>query len=58
MFWLCWVFAAAGLYSSCGERGLLSSCAAWASHGRARAQELCCAGLVVPWHVGSSQIRD
>ena len=32
-FWLCWVFAAPfGLFSSCGNQGLLSSCGAWSSH--------------------------
>ena len=25
-FWLCWVFVAAQVFSSCGERGLLCSC--------------------------------
>ena len=31
-FWLCWVFLAAqGLFSSCGEQGLLSSCCVRAS---------------------------
>ena len=25
-FWLCWVFVAAQVFSSCGKRGLLSSC--------------------------------
>ena len=32
-FWLCWVFIAlCGLFSSCGEQGLLFSCNAQASH--------------------------
>ena len=30
-FWLRWVFLAAHRHSSCGERGLLSSCSVWAS---------------------------
>ena len=30
--WLCWVFIAAPVFSRCGERGLLCSCSAWASH--------------------------
>ena len=34
IFRLCWVFVAAwaGPFSSCSERGLLSSCSAWDSH--------------------------
>ena len=32
LFWLCWVFFASWLFSSCGESGLLSSCSVWASH--------------------------
>ena len=31
-FWLCWVFIALNVFSSCGEQELLSSCSAWASH--------------------------
>ena len=31
-FWLCWVFIAAQVFSSCGEWGLLSSCSAPTSH--------------------------
>ena len=32
-FWLCWVFvAASGLFSSCGEWRLLSSCSVRGSH--------------------------
>ena len=32
-FWLCWVFVAAhGLFSSCGQQGLHSSCSVQASH--------------------------
>ena len=30
-FWLCCVVLLRGLFSSCGERGLLCSCSAWAS---------------------------
>ena len=29
--WLCWVFVAVGLFSSCAELGRPSSCGAWAS---------------------------
>ena len=40
-----------------------SSCGMWAQQlwfpgSRAQAQQLRCMGLVAPWHVGSSQIRD
>ena len=56
-------------FSSCGERGLLSSCRTRASHCSgfsccraqalgAQAQQLCLSGLVAPWHVGSSWTRD
>ena len=53
-------------FSSCGERGLLSSCGAQASHrsgfSSCRAQALGCSlwftGLVAPQHVGSPQTRD
>ena len=31
-FWLCGVFIAARLFSSCGDWGLLSSCDMWTSH--------------------------
>ena len=31
-FWLGWAFIAVQAFSSCGERGLLSSFSAWASH--------------------------
>ena len=31
-FWLCWVFTAAGLFSSCSEQALLDGCGALASH--------------------------
>ena len=31
-FGLCWIFVAGGLFSSCGERGLLSSCSVQALH--------------------------
>ena len=31
-FWLRWVSIAAWTFSSCGERGLLSSCGVWASY--------------------------
>lgn len=31
-FWPCWAFIAAQAFSSCGERGLPSSCSAQASH--------------------------
>ena len=30
--WLCWVSIAEGLFSSCGEQGLLSSSGTQASH--------------------------
>ena len=30
--WLCWVFAPLQTFSTCGERGLLSSCGAQASY--------------------------
>ena len=33
--WLCWVFVPAWAFSSCGWRGLLSSCGAQASRGSA-----------------------
>ena len=51
-------------FSSCGEKGLLSSCGAWASHCRgsscygAQAQQLSYMGLVTLSHVGSFQTRD
>ena len=32
LFWLCWVFIASWLFSSCVEWGLLSSCGVWVSH--------------------------
>lgn len=32
IYWLCWVFIAKEAFSSCGERELLSSCGAEASH--------------------------
>ena len=32
IFWTCWVFIAAWLFSSCGAQGLLSICGALASH--------------------------
>ena len=64
--------AAIGGYSSCGvgasHFGGCSCCRAWALGApalvvaalvsRAQAQKLWCTGLVGPWHVGSSQIRD
>ena len=31
-FWPCWVFTAAQAFSSCGEKGLLSSCSVRTSH--------------------------
>ena len=31
-FWLCWVFVTVWLFSSCGQRGLLSTCSVRASH--------------------------
>ena len=31
-FWLCWVFIATWVFSSCGVQGLLSSCSTWAPH--------------------------
>ena len=42
-FWLCWVFVAVRLFSSCDEQGLFSGCGVWASH------------VVAPpwWSVGS-----
>ena len=51
-------------FSSCGEWGLLSSCVARASHCGEHGlqahglQYLQCLGLVAPWHVESSRIRD
>ena len=56
-------------FCSCGERGLLSSSGAWASHcsgfSYCRAQALGMQALVVvapgldaPWHVEPSQSRD
>ena len=57
-----------GLFSSCGNRRLFSSCGAWASHcggfsrahrgSRAQAQWLWHTGLAPPRHVGSFLIRD
>ena len=43
--------------------GGFSSCGTWVQSlwfpsSRAQAQELWCTGLVAPWHVGSSWIRD
>ena len=32
IYWLCWIFTTVQLFSSSGERGLLSSGTAWASH--------------------------
>ena len=62
------LFSVLGFFSSCQERGLLLSCGAQASlrwllllpstGSRAQAQELWRQSLVVPWHMGSSQIRD
>ena len=56
-------------FSSCGERGLLSSCDARASHCGGfsccgarhlgeQAQQLWLMGLAAPWHVESSWTRD
>ena len=43
--WPCWAFVAARrLFSSCGERGLLSSC---------RVRASCCGGFSCLWSVGS-----
>ena len=55
-------------FSSCGKRGPLFHCVAWASHYRglsccgarapdAQAEQLWLTGLVAPRHVGSSQTR-
>ena len=60
-------------FSCCGARALaaqasvvvargLNSCGMQAQQlrhtgSRAQAQQLCCTGLVAPWHVGSSQTR-
>ena len=62
------LFSMLGFFSSCQEWGLLVSCGAQASlwwllllpstGSRAQAQELWRQSLVVPWHMGSSQIRD
>ena len=56
-FWLCWVFVAAWLLSSCGEWGLLPSGSVLASHyggfSYCRAQALGPAGISL-WHVGFS----
>ena len=58
-FWLLYRLS----FSHCSEQGLLSRCGAQASHcssfsWAARAQSLQHTGLVAPWHVGSSWIRD
>ena len=50
-----------GLFFSCGEWGLFSSCSGWAQQlrllgSRAEVQQLW--HLVVLWHVGSSRTRD
>ena len=45
-FWLCWVFAAAWAFSSCGEQGLLSSCDVRVSH----CVGFCCWGA---WALGA-----
>ena len=57
-----------GLFSSCNRWELLSSCGKWASHcgsfflwlpgSRAEPQMLRFMGLVAPWDVVSSRIRD
>ena len=60
-FWLCWVFVLCGLFSSCGELGLLSSGSAWVSHYggfSCGAEALGHMGLVVPQHVESYPPRD
>ena len=61
-----YIFVCAGssllckLFSSCSERGFsLQWLLLLRSTGlRAEAQELWDSGLLAPWHVGSSQIRD
>ena len=45
------------------EHSGFSSCNTWAQElqflgSRAQAQQLWCPGLIAPWHVGSSQIKD
>ena len=41
-------------FSSCGSRAQQL----WLAVSRALAQQLCCTGLVVPWHMGSFWTRD
>ena len=47
--WLCWVFVPAWAFSSCGSRGLLSSCGAQASHCSTFS---CCRALADSGHTG------
>ena len=47
-----------GLFSRCGEWVLLSCFGAWALGLEASGSVVVAMGLVVPWHVGSSPIRD
>lgn len=60
-FWLCWVFIAMWIFSSCGKWGLLSSCSeqtflgsgfsycgAWAL-GRQASSAVACAGSISLW---------
>ena len=59
-----WIFTVLWAFSSCGERGLLSSCGARASYCsdfsccEEQAQQLWCMGLAAPRHMESFQTRD
>ena len=54
-FWLCWIFIAVRVLSSCSERGLVSRCGVWAYCGGFS----CCRALALRhasfklWHKGS-----
>ena len=63
-FWLHWSSLLHAVFSSCGKRGLLSSCSVWACHGggfscyRSQPLELWHMSLVAPWHVEFSWTKD
>ena len=60
--WLCWVFIAVWIFSSCSEQSLNSSCGVCVSLQWLLVAEQglssCGAGLVALQHVGSSWTRD
>ena len=67
LFWLPWVMVAVQALSNCGVGFSLwwllllwnlGSRRAWVSGVAAGRLKLCCTGLVVLWHVGSSHTRD